>query len=113
MTDLIIIKNMTYQKLKTNIEKELLMVLIMGLRHDNISKARAKIISSVLLKVIKGSTSSDDVLDKFSKLCQVYPEMVDPYIKVAKKYEEEDKSERLSNLRINLTSNQLVERGVN
>ncbi len=86
---------MTYQTLKTNIERELLMVLILGLRHNNISKPRAKEVTKQLLKVLRGTDSTQEVLDNISRICQIFPELIDPYIKVAKKYEEEDVKERI------------------
>lgn len=93
---------MTYKNLKTNLERELLMVLILGLRHHNISNERAKDVARNLLGVLKTKNSSEEVLESLAKICQTFPELIDPYIKVAKKYEEEDVKERISRVLVSL-----------
>lgn len=95
---------MTYAKLKTNIERELLMVLIMGLRYKKISSIRAKEVSRKMLETLKTSSTSIEALDSISKICERYPELVEPYIKVAKKYEEEDKQQKLNGISFYLQS---------
>lgn len=86
---------MTYKKLRTDLERELLLTLIVGMKRNKISDKRAQMISKSFLQIMKSTDDKRELVNRVSILCQTYPEIVDGYLKTARKFEEEETSIKL------------------
>lgn len=89
---------MTYNKLKTNFERELIVRVITNLRRKNISEVRAKKIAQVFLPTLK-SESAEEFCEELSKLGRHYPEIMEAFIVTFTQYEKETVTTNLQRIR--------------
>lgn len=89
---------MTFKTLKTNFERELLFQIIQNLRKDKLSHVQAQILAQNFLPILR-SESSEEFIEKLSKLGQFHPEILEAFVITIKEYEIESQDERLKNAR--------------
>lgn len=90
---------MSYKKLQTNFERELLLSLIISLRSGKISSKKAKLIAGEFLTVLKNETTIEGFMSSLSKKAEFYPEIREAFLKAATEYEKEMVDERIGNVR--------------
>ncbi|MDO8269534.1 MAG: hypothetical protein Q7T54_02585 [Candidatus Levybacteria bacterium] len=89
---------MTYQKLQTTVQRELLYQIITNLRNKRLSHSRAKRTAQVFLPILK----SEDVsifLNALTKISYSYPEILEASIVAVGAYEKEKVTAGLSSVR--------------
>lgn len=95
---------MTYKTLKNDFEREMLTTLILGLKLKRIDSTRAQKISKGVMEVLKKSQESSELINKVSILCQEFPEIIEGYLKIARKYEDEMVKERMPQIKAILSA---------
>jgi hypothetical protein len=83
------------KKLTTDIEKELLDIIIDNLDQDKITIEEAQAVSKEFLSLLPLSDKKD-LLDKLYKLGQTHPETKVMYLDFAKPIEEEERQKKIS-----------------
>lgn len=89
---------MTYKKLQSTFQKELLYQIITNLRNKKLSHNRAKRTAQVFLPVLK-SEDEKIFLDALTKLSYSYPEILEASIVAVGEYEKEKIIEELIRVR--------------
>ncbi len=90
---------MSYKKLQTNFERELLLSLIISLRSGKISSKKAKLIAGEFLTVLKNETTVEGFMSSLSKKAEFYTEIREAFLKAAAEYEKEMVDEKIGNVR--------------
>lgn len=93
---------MELKTLQTNFERELLFQIISNLRHDKLTKSRAKNVAKAFLPTLKLNDAEEFILNN-AKLSEFYPEILEAFLVSVKKYEEETKLNKLNLVRVKLT----------
>lgn len=75
----------TLKDYKNDIERELMVKVILGLRHGNITKEKAQDIATEYLK-LRESTDIEQLFSNMSRLFNEYSEVLEVYLKTASKY---------------------------
>lgn len=80
---------MTYKKLQTTFERELIFEIVMNLRKGTLSYEGSKRIAKAFMPVIKNQTA-EDFIKSLMVLCRYFPEITDAFIKAYGEFEKED-----------------------
>ena len=90
---------MTYKALQTNFERELLFHLIFNMKKGNITKGQGQTVAKEFLEVLRSEANSEGFLNSISKKAQLYPEIREAFLIVAKEYETESVNEKILKVR--------------
>jgi hypothetical protein len=83
-----------FNEFKKDIERELMIKIIMGLRYGKISQQKAEVLAKEYLELMSVS-NTDELFTDMSKLIEKYSEILDVYIKTATEYFSQKKEELL------------------
>ena len=98
---------MTYETLKTDFEREMILMFVLLMRKNKISDLRARLISKAFLDVLKISNGCKEFLNNLSRICPQYPEIIEAFIKVSNNYENVSVKDKLSNSKFYLQKGQI------
>ncbi len=87
-----------FETYKKDIERELMVKIIMGLRHGSLSQKKAQTIAQEYL-VLMSAKNTDELFECMGKLIEKYAEMLEVYIKTASEYFNQKKEYVLSEAR--------------
>ncbi|HRN96135.1 MAG TPA: hypothetical protein PLD54_01675 [Candidatus Levybacteria bacterium] len=83
-----------FEEFKKDIERELMVKIIMGLRYGKISQSKAETLAQEYLELMEVS-NTDELFTNMSKLIERYSEMLEVYLKTATEYFTQRKEELL------------------
>lgn len=83
-----------FNDFKRDIERELMIKIIIGLRHGKISQAKAQKLAQEYLVIMK-AVNSDELFTNMGKLVGMYSEILEVYLKTANEYFTQKKEELL------------------
>ncbi len=86
---------MTYKKLQTNFERELLFCLIFNMKKGQITRERGQQVSREFLQVLKNETTIEGFMQNLSRKAEFYPEIREAFLIVAEEFEAENIKENL------------------
>lgn len=86
------------QTLKQQLEREMMVKIIIGLRHGKLSQEKAQTLAREYLAVTN-THSEEEMLSKLFLLIERYAEMLDVYVKVAAQFFAEQKERVLADTR--------------
>lgn len=92
---------MTYKKLKTNFERELLFQIIQNLRKEKLTHDKAQSLAKEFLPLLKAE-SSEEFIKSLAKLAETHNEILEAYLIAVKDYEKESVEEGLDTVRKSL-----------
>lgn len=75
----------TLNEFKNDVERELMVKVIMGLRHGKISKEKAQSIAREYIK-LREAENSEQLFENMASLIIKYSEILDVYLKTASEY---------------------------
>lgn len=84
-----------FEQFKKDVERELMVKIIMGLRHGRISQRKAEILAQEYLQ-ISSVSNTDELFRQMSQLIEQYSEMLEVYLKTATEYFSQRKEELLN-----------------
>ncbi len=87
-----------FQEFKQDIERELMIKIIIGLRHGKISQSRAQKLAQEYLNLTNAS-NADELFNNMSKIIERYSEILEVYIKTATEYFDQKREYVLSEAR--------------
>lgn len=83
-----------FNDFKKDIERELMIKIIIGLRHGNISQAKAQRLAQEYLSVTNAE-NSEELFTNMGKLVEKYSEILEVYLKTANEYFDQKKDSLL------------------
>lgn len=94
---------MTFKKLKTNFERELLFQIIQNLRKERLTHDSAQSLAKEFLPLLRSETS-EDFINKVSKLSEKHPEILEAFLISVKDYEKDHITDSLETARTKISS---------
>jgi len=89
---------MELKTLQTNFERELLFQIIYKMRHNKLTRVRARKVAKAFLPTLKFN-SAEEFIAKNATLSEFYPEILEAFLVTVNDYEKETKGKNLIQIR--------------